>query len=150
MSLIIFKHYHIAKSIIIALMLQNSVENAGSLLLGLKACFRPDRWSTPWPRSRSPSWLSSGRNTPTTLPRSRPLSEPTAGMRAEDTRRHSTDGIRDRLVVITRQHDCRGLFYGTHVYIGMQISNANVLPYLHKHYTQFKYHFWLRWQAQCR
>lgn len=38
MSLIIYKPYHIAKSIVIALMLQNSVENAGGLLLGLKVC----------------------------------------------------------------------------------------------------------------
>lgn len=57
---------------------------------------------------------------------------------------HSTDGSRESLAAInTLLWDCRVMFYGTCVYIGMQILKANVLPYLDKIYTQFKDNFWL-------
>lgn len=144
MSLIIYKPYHIAKSIVIALMLQNNVENAGSLLLGLKVCFfvlTDGLLHGPVPVP--PSGWAQGEIHLQHHPVPDPCQSEQQVWELKTLDAHSTDGIRESLVVITREHDCRVLFYGTCVYIGMQISNANVLPYLHKRCNQFKHNFWL-------
>lgn len=121
-------------------MLQNSVENAGNVLLGLKACvFVLTDGLLHGPVPVPPAGWAQGEIHLQHYPVPDPCQSQQQVWELKTLDAHSTDGICDSLVVITRQHDCRGLFYGTRVYIGMQISNANVLPYLHKHYTQFKY-----------